>query len=137
MSPGNDRRSNVRHAGETCRASPNFGDRCQRHWGAHFRGSADKSYRRGVMRIQYTALPAISPTLSPAVQKKKKEQWKWRLNGAMVAVRQKRAALTPQRVTRPVEFPSLVRSPPTTTGNRLLAFQPSGTRRTRRLHDPP
>lgn len=36
----------------------------------HFRGSADKSYRRGVMRIQYTALPAISPTLSLAGQKK-------------------------------------------------------------------
>ena len=64
----------MQHAGGTCRASPNFGDRCQRHRGAHFRELADKSYRHGVMRIQYTALPAISRTLSPAGQKKK-EQW--------------------------------------------------------------
>lgn len=38
------------------------------------------------------------------------------------SVRQKRAPMTPQRVTRPVEFPSLVRSPPTTTGNRPPGF---------------
>jgi hypothetical protein len=28
---GSDRRLNVPHAGETCRALPNFGDRCQKH----------------------------------------------------------------------------------------------------------
>lgn len=130
----------MRHAGETCRASPNFRDRCQRHRGAHFRGSADKSYRHGVMRIQYTAVPAISPTLSPAGRKKKKEQWEWRLKGAMVVVYDKSAPRWRHHEWRDLwSFPpsSDRRQPQPATV--LLAFQPSGMRRTRRtrLHDPP
>lgn len=132
---GNDRRSNVRHAGETCRASPNFGDRCQRHRGAPFPwvGRQELSPRSDENPIYGIAGDKPYAFTSWA----KKKQWERRLKGAMVVVRQKRAAMTPQRVTRPVEFPSLVRSPPTTTSNRrLLTFQPSGTRQTR-LHDSP
>lgn len=69
---GNDRRSNVRHAGGACRASPNFGDRCQRHRGSAFPwvGRQELSPPSDENPIHGIA-EAISPTLSPAGAKKK------------------------------------------------------------------
>jgi len=128
----NDKRSNVRHAGETCRTSPNFGDRCQKHRGAP-RESADKSYRRGVMRIQYTASPTISPMLSSARQKKKRtmETTPEGCYGSSTTKARRNDATTSD-ATCGVSLPR----PFANTGNHRLAFQSNGTKRTR-LHNLP
>lgn len=99
----------------------------------HFRGSADKSYRRGVMRIQYTALPAISPTLSPAGQKKTMGTTPEGRYGSSTT-KARRDDATTSDATCGVSLPRQIAA--NHNQQPSSPFQPSGTRQTR-LHDPP
>lgn len=141
---GNDRQSNVRYAGETCRASPNFGDRCQRHRSAHFRGVGrqELSPRSDENPIYGIAGDKPYPFTSWAKKEREREgQWERCLKGAAVVVRQKRVAMTPQREWRDLwSLPpsSNRRQPQSATVVVSWLLEPSGTWRERgAAHDLP